>query len=318
MPALKHPKYGSLQFYPRKRAAKFLPRVNWAPVESSVKDQSLLGLIAYKVGMATAYVKDNTPKIQASGKQIAMPVTILEVPNMKIFSVRFYKNSNVVKEVIVSKDKELKRKLRLPKEVKSFESEIPKEYDDIRVILYSMPWLADSKKTPDLVEIAVKAQNKLEFVKSLLNKEISLSDFSKNNVFDIRGLTTGKGLVGPVRRFGISLRQHKSEKGVRRPGSLGPWHPARVMFVTPMAGQLGMFTRVHYNFKVLNTGKISEKDINPQHGFKHYGKIRTSYMIVKGSVQGTPKRQLILTQPFRLTKNVGKRQYEFVRLVEQK
>ena len=53
--------------------------------------------------------------------------------------------------------------------------------------------------------------------------------------------------MGPVKRFGISLKFHKSEKGVRRPGSLAPWHPARVTFRTPNMGQTGFFTRVSYN-----------------------------------------------------------------------
>ena len=68
----------------------------------------------------------------------------------------------------------------------------------------------------------------------------------------MRGLTTGRGYQGPVKRFGIKLKPSKSEKGRRRPGSLGPWHPARVIFRVPMAGQLGMFTRVVYNNKILD------------------------------------------------------------------
>ena len=89
-----------------------------------------------------------------------------------------------------------------------------------------------------------------------MNKEIFISDiFEKGLLADARGLTKGKGLVGPVKRFGITLKQHKSEKGRRRPGSLGPWHPARVIFRVPMAGQLGMFKRVIYNNKIIKIGK---------------------------------------------------------------
>ena len=89
-----------------------------------------------------------------------------------------------------------------------------------------------------------------------LGKEISISDvFEKDQVVDLRGLTKGQGFSGSVKRFGITLKSHKSEKGRRRPGSLGPWHPARVTFRAPQAGQLGMFTRAIFNNKILNCGK---------------------------------------------------------------
>ena len=315
MPTARRPRKGSLQFYPRKRAAKFLPRVNWAPISPSIKENGLLGFIAYKVGMATALVKDTTPKVMSSGKQIAIPVTILEVPSMKIFSVRFHKNNSLIKEVIVSNDKELKRKIRIPKSLKEFEKEIPKDFDTMTLLVYSIPKQTSIKKTPDLSEIAFKADNPIEYIKSLIGKEINLSDLSKSKLVDVRGITKGKGLQGPVKRFGISLKQHKSEKGVRRTGSLGPWHPARVTFRAPMAGQLGLFTRIIYNLHVLSQGRISEKNINPEHGFKNYGKINSSYIIVNGSVQGPPKRQLLLTASFRPSKLQTKRKLELLEVL---
>ena len=174
------------------------------------------------------------------------------------------------------------------------------------------------KKTPDIIELAIKSPNKLEFVKSLLNKEISLSDFIKSNLVDLRSLTKGKGTVGPVKRFGIGLRQHKSEKGRRGPGSLGPWHPAHVTFRTPIAGQLGLFSRVQYNNKIIHSGNTKEKDINPGSGFQHYGKIKTSYLILAGSVSGPQKRQILLTPSFRPTKSKLKKKYEFIELITER
>lgn len=315
MPAPKRPRFGSLQFYPRKRAAKNLPSANWNNL-SSIKTDSLavLGLIAYKVGMATAIVKDTTDKSMTMGKRVAIPVTILEVPNMKIFSVRFYKNNKIIKDIVVSNDKELKRKLKVPKQPSSLNNS-PQDYDNIHIIVYSLPKQTSIKKTPDIIEVAVSAPNKLEFISSLVNKEISLNDFLKFSLLDIHGLTKAKGLQGSVKRFGIGLKQHKSEKGRRRPGSLAPWHPARVTFRTPMAGQLGFFSRVTYNNKVIASGNIKEKNINPLSGYKHYGQIKTSFLILKGSVQGPPKRQLLLTPSFRPTKSQIKKKYEFVQLI---
>ena len=97
-------------------------------------------------------------------------------------------------------------------------------------------------------------------------------------------------------------------------GSIGPWHPARVMFRTPMAGQMGMFTRVVYNNKVIEIEEISKKNINPASGFKHYGEIKTDYLIINGSVQGVPKRALIITAPLRETKKQSKKNYELIEL----
>jgi large subunit ribosomal protein L3 len=308
------PRYGSLQFYPRKRTLKQIHRINWKPVEKAGKE-GILGFVAYKVGMATALVKDSTEHSMTKGKKIHIPVTILEAPNMKIFAVRFYRNNIPFKDVIVSADKELKHKLKLPKTLKDLDKEKPENCTDIKIIAYTLPRQTAVKKTPDLIEIGINAPDKFNFIKNLIGKEINLSDFLKYNLLDIRGVTKGKGLVGPVKRFGLSLKAHKSEKGVRRPGSLGPWHPARVTFRVPMAGQMGMFARIHFNQNVLSSGKISEKDINPKSGFRHYGKIKSNYIIIKGSVQGPQKRQVMLTPSFRPTKSQSKKKYELMELI---
>lgn len=267
--------------------------------------------------MATAIVKDSTDKSMTAGKRIAIPVTILEAPNMKVYSVRFYKHFQVVKEVVVSNDKILKHILKVPAQLKNIDTEMPKDYDDIRVIVYSLPSQTSVKKTPDIVEVAIDVPNKLEFVKGLIGKEIPLKDFLQYELLDIRAVTKAKGLEGPVPRFGLTLKNHKSEKGVRRPGSLAPWHPARVTFRTPQAGQLGMFSRVHYNHKVISHSTISEKNINPKAGFTQYGLIKGNYIIIKGSVQGPQKRQVLLTPAFRPTKRMAKKKYELVEVVTQ-
>jgi len=315
MPTTRRPRKGSLQFYPRKRAGKFIPRTNWATI-SVQKEEGVLGFIVYKVGMRTAVVRDSTEKSMTKGKLISIPVTILEAPNMKIYAVRFYKGKKVVKDVVVSNDKELKKILKIQKQIKNFDQQIPPDYDNVHLILYSLPAQTNVKKTPDLAEVAINSKDKLSFVKNILGKEISISQFSPANLIDVHGLTKGKGLVGPMQRFGISKRQHKSEKGVRRPGSLGPWHPARVTFRAPMAGQLGMFTRVTNNLLILNRGSIKEKDINLSEGFQNYGKISSSYIIVKGSVQGPQKRQLLITGVARPSKKQSKTKFEFVELIK--
>jgi large subunit ribosomal protein L3 len=311
MPTRKSPRKGSLQFWPRKRAAKLLPSVNWDAIDSTKK---LKGFIAYKAGMVSVAVKDNTADSMTKGKEIVIPATIIECPPLKIFSVRFYKDSKVMTEILSENlDKELKRRVKLPKKITKKVDEI-KEYDDIRIIGYSVVKKTKIKKKPDLVEIGLhgSVEEKLAYVKENAGKEISVLDvFEKGELLDVRGLTKGKGFSGPVKRFGIKLKFHKSEKGRRRPGSLGPWHPARVIFRVPMAGQLGMFTRAIYNNKILEIAKATEKPIK---NIKNFGDINTDYVIVKGSVQGSAKRQLVLTAPLRETKKTKKQDFEVIEL----
>jgi len=319
MPKHGHMRHGSLQFYPRVRAKKILPRVNWKTI--SKQGKGLLGFIGYKVGMASAYVKDNTANSLTKGQRIAIPVTVIECPTIKILSVRFYKNKKVIGEVLNQNiDKEIKRKIKLPKEVKK-KLEDYNDFDNVRVVVYSQVKKTGIKKRPDISEIGLVGSNdeKLSFIKEKLNKEISVKDilneeFLKQGLVDLRGVTKGRGTQGPTKRFGLSLRDHKSEKGVRGPGSGGPWHPARVEFTQPMAGQTGYFSRVTYNSDIIAVKNNAEKDINPKKGFKKFGKIRGDYLIVYGSVQGPVKRPLLITSALRPTKGQIKKNYEFIEL----
>ncbi len=310
-------RHGSLQFYPRVRAKEFLPSVNWSSILSK-KDVGILGFIGYKAGMMSAYVKDNTPNSLTKGKRVIVPVTLIECPTIKILSIRFYKDKKVIGEVMNNNlDKELRRKIKLPKNVhKKIEDFKVGSYDDISLVIYSEVKKTGVKKAPDIVEVGISGElnQKAEFAKAHFNKEISIKDFIKEGIVDIRGVTKGKGLQGTVKRFGLTLKGHKSEKGVRTLGSGGPWHPSRVDFTQPRAGQMGFFTRVVYNNKIIHIGNITEKDINPACGFNGFGKLKSDYIIVQGSVQGAARRQLLITMPLRPSKKQNKKNYEFIEL----
>lgn len=324
MGKIHRPRSGSLQIWPRKRASKVLPRVNWDFLQEKKTDNRLLGFIVYKVGMMSAIVKDSTPDSLTKGKNIVLPVTILEAPSMKIFSVRFYRDNKVIKEVLNENiEKELKKVLKLPKEKKKIELE--KEIEnaktqgaiDVRIIVYSNVKKTSIKKTPDIIELGMHGSldEKINFIKENINKEISIADVLKiGQLIDARGLTKAQGLNGPVRRFGIGLKRHKSEKGRRAPGSLGPWNPSYVDFHTPQAGQVGYFQRISNNLKILDIAKIEQKNINPNSGFEHFGKINSDYIIITGSVSGTQKRALLLTEALRENKRHKKRNYQLIRL----
>ena len=304
---------GSLQFYPRVRAKKVTPSVNWKPLTK--EGTSLMGFIGYKVGMISTWVKDDTEASLTKGKRIAVPSTIIECPTMKIYSVRFYKGGKVMKDVVVSNDKDLKKKIKVSKKVPEFKD--VEDFDDVRVIMYTgVKNTCVDKNKADMLEIAVSGSvdAKLPFIKERIGKEISVSEVFTGGLVDIRGVTKGYGTQGPVKRFGIALKDHKSEKGQRRPGSLAPWHPARVTFRAPQAGQTGYHNRMTYNNLILETGKISEKDINKKGGFEHYGVIKTEYMILTGSIPGPQKRGLVITPAIRPSKLMGKKKLEVLEL----
>ncbi|MFH0712139.1 MAG: 50S ribosomal protein L3 [archaeon] len=304
---------GSLQFYPRVRAKKVLPNVNWKPVRRD--GVGFMGFIGYKVGMVSVWAKDNTADSLTKGKKIVIPATIVECPVMRIYSVRFYRNGKVLKDVVVANGKELKRKVKVGKKVGEIKDDV--EFDDVRVILSSGVGMTGiGKKKVDLIEVGISGSKdeKLAFVKERIGKDILIGDVFSVGLVDVRGVTKGYGTMGPMKRFGISLKAHKSEKGRRRPGSLAPWHPARVTFRTPMMGQTGYHSRINYNNLILKVGKIGEKDINLKGGFEHYGVVKNDYLILRGSIPGPKKRGLVISQAIRPTKIVAKKKFEVMEL----
>jgi large subunit ribosomal protein L3 len=323
------PRKGSMQVWPRKRAEKFLPRVNWKPVielkekkPDKEKTVNLLGFIGYKAGMASAYVKDNTPDSMTKNKRIIVPVTIIECPSMKILSIRFYKNKKILREILNEVlDKELVRIIKMPKkktDVKNLlESVKIEDFDDVQLMMYSEVKKTGLKKIPDISEIALNGskEEKIKFIKENLNREFSVADVFPKGLVDVRGITIGHGFQGAVKRFGIRLRFHKSEKGVRRVGSIGAWHPTGVRFRVPMPGQMGFHSRICLNNSIVASKKFEgDKDMISKRVFQNYGIIKNDYIVIQGSVQGSQKRQLLITSPFRATKKQSKKNYEFLEL----
>jgi large subunit ribosomal protein L3 len=245
-------------------------------------------------------VVDNRPNSLTHNQDIFVPTTIIECPPLKALSVRFYKKTHsglrLMCEVFSKPDKELAKKISMPKKApKKFED--IKDFDDLRLNVYTQPRLVGiEKKKPELFEIALggSKEEKLAYAKGVLGKEIKIEDvFAEGQQIDVHAVTRAHGLQGPVKRFGVAIRQHKSEKTKRGPGSLGPWTGAR-QYRVAKAGQTGYHVRTERNKQIL---KISSKpeEINTKGGFLHYGNIKNSYILVKGSLQGTPKRLLRFT-----------------------
>ena len=99
------------------------------------------------------------------------------------------------------------------------------------------------QKKPYIFETSVSGgdiKKQLEFVKELLGKEVQINQvFEAGFTVDTAAITKGKGWEGPITRWGVKRKQHKSRKSVREVGSLGPISPQYVMYTVPRAGQRG-------------------------------------------------------------------------------
>ena len=302
MPNTRHPRMGSLQFWPRRRAKKAYAKVR---TFTKINKTIPVGFAGYKVGMTHVSYIDNKKSSPTKGEEVSVPVTIIECPPIKIYSVRFYKKTSyglkVVNEFLAPNlDKELSRKVTLPKENKKEKIEDIKaeEYDEINVLLYTKPKTTNlGKKKPEIFEIPLGGD--LEYAKSLLEKEIDIEDvFNNGSYTDIHGITKGHGFTGPIKRFGISLKGHKSEKKRRSAGNLGAFTPRKVSWRVPQHGQHGYHKRTEYNKLILKIGENPE-DVNQKGGIKRYGLVKNKYMLIKGSVSGPSKRLIIFSNTIR-------------------
>ncbi|MEM3373825.1 MAG: 50S ribosomal protein L3 [Candidatus Woesearchaeota archaeon] len=308
MPTVRQPRSGSMQFWPRKRAKRHYARIRTFP---NINEKGLVAFAGYKVGMTHIIGIETNKNSHYKGEEISIPVTIIECPPLRIASIRFYKKENnclnVKKEIFIGTSKALSRKLKLAKNKKDFEKEIQsinlKDYDDIRVVVHTQPEKTSlGKKKPELFEVGLGGtlEDKFNFVKENKDKELMVNSFFKEGEsVDLKAITKGKGFQGPVKRFGISLRQVKSEKSIRNPGSLGPWcAQGHIMYRVAHAGKMGFHMRTEYNKQIMKI--IDEpKEITPVGGFLNYGKVNSQVILVRGSVAGARKRLIIFEKPVR-------------------
>lgn len=318
MPKKHKPRSGSLAFYPKKRAKREIPSFkNVKNKGDEVKPQNFLG---YKVGMTHITGKNAHEKSRTFGQEIVVPVTILETPNLKVFGIRAYEkivgginpigdvyndkfSKHLLKRIKNFKKKTSKRKSDSKKNNKKTEekkktvSDLEKELEniyEIRLLVHTQPDLTTmGKKKPEVSEIFLNGtvEEQLKYAKEKLGKEISITDvFTEKEFADVKGVTIGKGFTGPVKRAGIKTHRPKA-KTTRTVGSIGPWHPATVMWTVARPGQLGYQTRTEYNKRIIKIGDNPD-DINRKGGFLQYGLVRNQFIMLRGSVPG-PKKRLI-------------------------
>mgnify|MGYP000182655162 CR=1 FL=1 len=318
-----HPKRGSLAYSPRKRARSPIPRIRSWVKEDRVRMQGFAG---YKAGLTHVVIIDDTPNSLTHGEEIVVPATVLETPPLKVCGIRVYgktayglKTLGEIWSQEISED--LRRVFTIPKK---FEHSLDKldglldKAEQIRLIVHTQPRLASvPKKKPEVMEYFVSGSldKAIAYAKEKLGKEIRINEvFQEGELIDVFGVTKGKGFQSPVRKWGVKHLPRKTRKGRRTAGTLGPWHPAAMMWSVPQSGQMGYHQRTEFNKRILKMG--SGEDINPRGGFLSYGIIRGDYVLIQGSVPGPRKRLIRLRPAIRPPKRVskGKPQINYISL----
>jgi large subunit ribosomal protein L3 len=304
MPNISVPRRGSMQFYPRKRASRTFARVRYRLPSDQVAE-----FAGYKVGMTHVGIVDNGQNSATKGEEISMAVTVLECPPLKVLGVRGYKNGLAFKQIMADQlDKHLGRRLRIPKSKGKSDFASLEGCDSLTLVVHTQPHLAGfGKKVPDVFEVVLGGSKEAQVAKAreLLGKEIPVNSvFADGQTVDVHAITKGKGYQGPVKRFGIGLRSHKSEKTKRGPGSLGGWSAqGHVMYRVAHAGQMGYHQRKELNKWVVQIG-TDPKRVNPKGGFVRYGLVKSQYMLLKGSVPGSAKRLIRMTRAVRANRKI--------------
>jgi len=165
------------------------------------------------------------------------------------------------------------------------------------------------QKKAHLLEIQVNGgttEQKVDFAVKLFETQVPVSAvFVDDDMIDTIAVTKGHGFEGVTHRFGTRRLPRKTHKGLRKVACIGAWHPSRVSFAVPRAGQNGYFHRTELNKKVYRIGKagtpngatefdLTEKGITPMGGFPRYGEVNQDFIMIKGCCPGVKKRVITL------------------------
>merc|ERR1712086_1120833 len=168
------------------------------------------------------------------------------------------------------------------------------------------------QKKAHLKEIQINGgttEQKVDFTMGLFEQEVKVADvFNQDEMIDMIGSTRGHGFNGVITRWGCSKLPRKTHRGLRKAACIGTWHPARMQFQVPRAGQRGYHHRTEINKKIYRIGKalkddphggmtendLTEKGITPMGGFSHYGEVNNEWVMLKGGIVGPRKRVVTL------------------------
>jgi len=297
----------------------------------------LTAFMGFKAGMTHIVREVDKPGSKMHKKEVLESVTIIETPPMVVVGVvgyvetpqglrslttvwaqhlseecrrRFYKNWYRSKKKAFTK---YALNYDAAKKTKTIDVElarIKKYCTVVRVIAHTqIRKLKLRQKKAQIMEIQVNGGTmgqKVDFAVSLFEKPVSIDAlFQENEMIDVIGITKGKGFEGVTTRWGTTRLPRKTHKGLRKVGCIGAWHPSRVSWSVPRAGQNGYHHRTEINKKIYRVAKagsnsgttatdLTEKKITPLGGFPHYGNVDEDFIMVKGCTVGTKKRVLTL------------------------
>jgi len=283
------PRRGSLAYRPRGRAKSLVPRIRtWPKIEA--EKPTLLGFPGYKAGTAHVITVDDRAKTPNFGKPLFNLSSVLTIPDAQVVGLRLYGHENGQDMAIsdVKQPGQTAEKLPIARAAK------------VAAVVSSVPRdVGLSQKKPIVLEVGVsggdvKAQT--DFVLGLIGKKVKFTEVFKPGMYvDVLGITKGKGYEGPITRFGVKRKQHKSRKTVRAVGVIGPWHPAAVMYTIARAGQMGFHQSTETGKRILIVGDAAANPVTPPGGFGHFGNVAGEYSIVRGSVPG-PARRFVMVR----------------------
>jgi large subunit ribosomal protein L3 len=253
--------------------------------------------------MTHVIIVDDTPNSPTEGLEISVPVTAVETPPMKIAALRAYQKTSYGKRVELETwasdiSGDLAKLRPLPKKG-ALDAGSLDGADEIRVLAYTSPAAVSGipKKVPELMEMPVGGDDvnaAYTYAHGMLGNEIeAVNVFKEGTLIDVTAVTKGKGVQGPVKRWGVTIQDRKAFRGGkgRHIGNLGPWNPARVRWTVPQLGQMGYQQRTEYNKRILKIGSDGTT-VTPAGGFIGYGVVKGAYVLLHGSIPG-PSQRLI-------------------------
>ncbi|ORX97326.1 60S ribosomal protein L3 [Basidiobolus meristosporus CBS 931.73] len=330
------PRHGSLGFLPRKRARRHRGRVKSFPKDDASKPVHMTAFLGYKAGM-THIVRDlDRPGSKNHKKEIVEPVTIIEAPAMVVVGVvgyvetprglrslttvwaehlsdevkrRFYKNWYRSKKKAFTKY--AKKHADGAKPILRELERIKKYCTVVRVLAHTqVRKVKIGQKKAHIAEIQLNGGSvaqKVEWAQEHFEKTVDVSSvFEQDEMIDVIGVTKGKGFEGVTHRWGTKKLPRKTHKGLRKVACIGAWHPSRVMYSVPRAGQNGFHHRTEVNKKIYRIARgedkssasteydLTAKSITPMGGFPHYGNVNEDFIMIKGCCIGVKKRVLTL------------------------
>jgi len=348
------PRHRSKGFLPKKRSKRYRGKVKAFPADDPSKPVHMTCFMGYKAGM-THIVRDmDRPGSKVNKKEVVEAVTILETPPMVCIGVvgyimtprglralktvwaehineeakrRFYKNWSASKKKAFTKSCTKWTDDLGKKEIEKDLNQIKKYCSVVRVICHTqMKILRRRQKKAHIMEIQLNGgsvADKVNFAREHFEKEVPVTDvFAMDECIDVIGVTKGHGFKGVTSRWHTKKLPRKTHKGLRKVACIGAWHPSRIQYTVPRAGQKGYHHRTEINKKIYRIGEgykmkdgklvknnaatdydLADKAITPMGGFPHYGEVKQDFLMLKGACIGHKKRVLTLRKSLKtLTK----------------